>query len=81
MNEIIDYDAYARENRSRFRARLLQLAASRPGRAFRTRPRDLEEQKLLLEICRLRKKRWLEEGDIVETGNRQYRVLIRATEV
>lgn len=68
MNQTIDYDAYATANRTRFHRMMLRMGL--PGR--RQRSRDPEEWAVLLRLMLARKRRWEEEGRLVEVGPRQY---------
>ena len=62
----MDYDACAAADRARFRRMMLRRGM--PGR--RQRPRDPDELRVLLRLMLGRKRRWEEEGRLVEVGPR-----------
>ena len=55
MSEVIDYDEFQREVRRRKRERWAKILASEPpGRAAGRRPRDPEQERMLLRLDRTR---------------------------
>ena len=55
MSEVIDYDEFQREVRRRKRERWAKILASEPpGRAAGRRPRDPEQERMLLRLDRAR---------------------------
>ena len=55
MSKLIDYDEFQRDVQRRKRERWAKiLAAEPPGRAAGRRPRDPEQERLLLRLDRLR---------------------------
>jgi hypothetical protein len=64
----VDYENYVAENRIRFRRALFRMG--KPRR--RERPRDADKAFVLFLLALRRKKRWLREGKLQETGPREY---------
>ena len=55
MQEVIDYDEFQRDVRRRKRARWAKILATEPpGRAAGRRPRDPEQERMLLRLDRIR---------------------------
>ena len=55
MSELIDYDEFQRDVRRRNRARWAKILATEPpGRAAGRRPRDPEQERMLLRLDRAR---------------------------
>ena len=55
MQEVIDYDEFQRDVRRRKRERWAKILATEPpGRAAGRRPRDPEQEKMLLRLDRIR---------------------------
>lgn len=62
---MIDYDAFQAEVRRRKRARWAWILASEPeGRPVGRRPRDLEQERLLLRLDAARLARRIAEGEV-----------------
>ncbi|MEW6447510.1 MAG: hypothetical protein AB1426_05410 [Bacillota bacterium] len=68
MRREINCNDYVAENRIRFRRTLLRMG--KPGR--RERPRDPDKAFVLFLLALKRKKKWLQEGKLAETGPREY---------
>ncbi len=69
----VNYDAYVRANRGR-RLRILATIEERyQGRVARGRPRDPEEERLLLQLDISRRDRLLASGELVQIGPRAWR--------
>ncbi|MFH1762079.1 MAG: hypothetical protein ABIA63_13355 [bacterium] len=71
MKTPVKYEDYVSSNRLIYRERLLKLAESRPHRICRNKKRDPEEQSILLNICKQKKKRFLESGEFKYSGGRK----------
>ena len=55
MQEVIDYDEFQRDVRRRKRERWAKILATEPpGRAAGRRPRDPEQERMLLRLDRIR---------------------------
>lgn len=67
---MIDYDEHAKR-RSEFTLKRLRAGWRRLPRR---RPRDLDEERVLLKMALERKRRWLETGKLEILGPREYRL-------
>jgi len=67
---LIDYDEHVKR-RSEFTLKRLRAGWRRLPRQ---RPRDLEEERILLKMALERKRRWLETGKLEIIGPREYRL-------
>ena len=65
------YDEYVRRNREKFTRIRLRL---RPTRLPRRRPRDPEEERVLIKLAKAKRERWLREGKLQILGERHYRL-------
>jgi hypothetical protein len=75
QSRTINFNDYLK-NQKRFSKNRLKLIAGRTEKTVRTRPRDPEEEKVLIRLTGLRWKRWQDKGIIKRTGERQFQVKI-----
>lgn len=68
---MIDYDTHKKENQAKFALRRLRAGVRRRARR---RPRDPEEELVLLRMARDRRQAWLASGKLEVLGPRQYRL-------
>jgi hypothetical protein len=69
----VDYDEYRRLNQGRCVRILTALAARQSERLPRERPWDAEEERLLIQLDRARRDRWIASGELVQLGPRHWR--------
>ncbi len=63
-------------NQKQFSKNRLKLIAERKERPVRRRPRDPEEEMILIKLTGLRWKKWKKQGIIKQTGERKFQVKI-----
>ncbi len=68
---MIDYDRHKRENQIKFTLKRLQAGFRRRPRR---RPRDPEEERILLKMAQHRRRAWLASGKLEVLGPRLYRL-------
>lgn len=68
---MMDYDQHRKENYTKFALKRLRAGLRRGPRR---RPRDSEEELVLLKMARHRRRAWLASGRLVVLGPRQYRL-------
>jgi hypothetical protein len=70
----VNYDDYRKSNQSRYARILTAVAAQEQQRLPRDRPWDPEEERLLIQLDRARRDRWLASGELVQLGPRHWRL-------
>lgn len=72
----INAEEYIKKNKERFTRNRLRLISRALERPVRRRPRDEEEERVLIRLTGLRWEKWLKEGIIKKVGLRKFRVKI-----
>jgi hypothetical protein len=67
----VDYDEYMKKNKIKFHKMRLKLNLKRQPR---TRPRDPDEERILMRLALIRWKREIEDGKLIKMGPRKYQV-------
>ena len=73
MDKPVNYDEYRRQNQGRYLRCLAALEERYQGRTARQRPRDPEEERLLLRLDIARRDRLLASGELEQLGPRHWR--------
>ncbi len=72
-NRVIDYETYRREKMPEYRRKLALLRSRQGKRTARQRPRDPDEEALLLRMCQDRRDYLLASGRLERVGPRHWR--------
>ena len=67
----INYDDFIKEKKDRYFKVPAMLGRKRLAR---TRPRNPEERSALMQLDIIRRRKWVENGDLVEEGQRKYTI-------
>ena len=73
MDSPTNYDEYRRQNQGRYLRCLADLDEKYRGRTARQRPRDPEEERLLLQLDLARRDRLIASGELQQLGPRRWR--------
>lgn len=73
----VRYEEYLAFARKRFPAIRAKIENYFEGRVARGRPYDMDKERILLEMDRLRWKRAIQSGEIQSVGERRWRVRIK----
>jgi len=72
----INAQEYIKKNKERFSRNRLRLISRTPEKPVKRRPRDKEEEKILIRLTGLRWEKWQKEGIIKKVGVRKFQVKI-----